>query len=586
MRWANPLAFALLLLIIPLLLVRSRQPRRRIAVGNLYLWSQAATQQTVALSRRLQRVPSVFLQVAIIATIAAAVARPLVRLPGERVAIVLDTSMSMAARHGDGSRLDAAKVEAREQIKAVGLSGRVRLWLAGGMARDAGEFTPDDPRLLATLDQVDAGGGTAALDDAVRQAIGAQPTPQRVIVVTDAVGQGAPPGVQWITVGEPTPNVAITAFAVRRGDAHANRVEALLQVSNYGSGNSTRELVVEGPTATLHRRSIDIPGGGSAEVALPIGNDEGVFVARLLPHDGLHADDERRVVISGRERLRARLVNGSQYVRAALTASEGVSVIDRDGDTDPVDLIVCEQCTEIPAGPAIVGVLIVPPPSVARDAHPVIWHGRPHPVLDGLKTHLAHVVPVSSPRPVPAQSILATAGDLPILAAYERDNRRIVELRVDPTRSALALDPLFPMLVANALDWLAASNRNQPMLTAGEPLHWMLRQPATVEPLFVGPNEQEKRLTSESGTLISAATDAVGLHHVRIDGRDTPVVVNPDAARESNVSNATGRPIADAFIGNNANQSPGTDFSRVLLFAAIGLLAMEWRQRVRSIGRG
>ena len=584
MSWANPLALGLLLLAVLLLLVRWRQPRRRIAVGNLYLWAATATHQTTAMSRRWRRHSSLLMQVAVVVTLAAAIARPLVELPEEHIAVVLDTSMSMAARYGEGSRLDAAKARIRERLEALGFGSRVRLWLAGATLRDAGEFAYDDSRLVSLLGQVEADGGAAALDEAIRQATHAEPAPDRVLVLADSPPQAPTRAVEWIAIGDAAPNVAIAELTAHRRVTDPGNVDVLLRVSNFGSAVAVRELVLELGTETLHRQMLEVPARRNTELMLPVGNIAGVLIARLLPADALPPDDERGTIIAPRQPLRIRLVNGSQYVRAALAARRDVAVIaDGGADTNAVDLIVCDGCRGLPAESAIVGVLMIPPALETGAPHSLVWHGRPHPVLDGLTTPSALVVPVASSRPIDPQSILASAGDLPVLAAYERDGQRVVELRLDLPRSGLTFDPTFPMLVANALDWLAAAHRNRTVLPAGEPLQWTLRDTAHGFSLFIGPDGGQRPLLMRGGTLLSGATASPGVYHIRSATRDDPVIVNAVTEGESDLSSVAELASMSSPASNRV-QEQRTDLFHALLLAAIALLAVEWRQRVQLGG--
>ena len=72
-----------------------------------------------------------------------------------------------------------------------------------------------------------------------------------------------------------------------------------------------------------------------------------------------------------------------------------------------------------------------------------------------------------------AGTVVARAGQRPAVLTYTAARHRVVELRLDLARSPLVLTPAFPILIADALDWLAGRDvqagiaANQPV-TRGE----------------------------------------------------------------------------------------------------------------------
>ncbi|HET6958892.1 MAG TPA: BatA domain-containing protein, partial [Vicinamibacterales bacterium] len=97
MSLANPQALWLLVLLpIPLLLSKRRAARRR-EVSNLFLWQTSIDPETATFKvRSPRRQWIVVLQMAIIAAVVLALARPLVAWRVERVALVFDLSASMS----------------------------------------------------------------------------------------------------------------------------------------------------------------------------------------------------------------------------------------------------------------------------------------------------------------------------------------------------------------------------------------------------------------------------------------------------------------------------------------------------------
>jgi hypothetical protein len=91
-----------------------------------------------------------------------------------------------------------------------------------------------------------------------------------------------------------------------------------------------------------------------------------------------------------------------------------------------------------------------------------------HPLLDGIGLADFTITPVATQRDVSDGTVIATAGDRPVIVAYASGARRVVEWRFDVLNGSVTLSPAFPLLVANAIEWLTPNQRNVTTSTATE----------------------------------------------------------------------------------------------------------------------
>jgi hypothetical protein len=117
MSFLAPLAFALLGLSLPLVLLYFLKVRRRDQrVPSLLFWETTLhDRQASAFFQRLQRDPLLVLQLLALLALTLALARPALTIMGHgarKVAIVLDASASMKSRDGGAPRFAAARAEA------------------------------------------------------------------------------------------------------------------------------------------------------------------------------------------------------------------------------------------------------------------------------------------------------------------------------------------------------------------------------------------------------------------------------------------------------------------------------------------
>src|SRR6059036_3001539 len=122
MSFLSPLAFALVTLTLPLVLLYFLKVRRRERrVPSLFLWDPSLRdREASAFFQRLQRDPLLVLQILALLALAIALARPAVTVMGEgarKVVVVLDTSASMKAHDVGPSRFDVARAEAVQLVR-------------------------------------------------------------------------------------------------------------------------------------------------------------------------------------------------------------------------------------------------------------------------------------------------------------------------------------------------------------------------------------------------------------------------------------------------------------------------------------
>jgi hypothetical protein len=188
-------------------------------------------------------------------------------------------------------------------------------------------------------------------------------------------------------------------------------------------------------------------------------------------------------------------------------------------------------------------------------------------------------VPAPSSRPADAGAIVARAGGVPAIVAYEADGRRIVEWRFDPESGSLPLSAALPVLVARTLAWLDAQSANASAIEAGASLQWRLpgvRAPESVAVVSVDGRSENTSISQSS--LRFDGTSAAGVYRVRLASGERTFVVNPAADRESDVSRPASAPASPAGAASGPAM-PAETAAGVLIACALILLAVEWHYR-------
>jgi hypothetical protein len=571
----QPAALWLLLALIALLLVRRIPPRRQQPIATLHLWAGLDQAQQPALSHRLRRHHLALLQAAFIVLLVLALAKPQVALSRLDVALVLDASMSMGATDGARRRIDAAAEQARAIAQSLPNGSRMTVYLAGPDTVSIGTFPAADPSLDDRLRGIELTDASAKLDAAIERARASEPHPARIYVLSDTDAPPSSPDVEWLRIGTPADNAAVTTLTVARDPSEAT-ITILAGATNFGSVDATGDLVIRSDEAPIARRTLLLPAGESASIAMRVPPGAAVISARLERPDALEADNVRFAIVPRAGPIRAHLIGRSPFLEEALGALPGLDVITQ-GSAEVPDVIICTGCTTLPDEHGRAGVLMLPggTPSATGLASIVLAAGD-HPLLADVNATGGEVLPVESAVPLDPSAVLMRAGGHPVLAAYAVGPRRVVDVRFDPARSPLAVQPAFPLLVAASVSWLTGAHRST--WTAGD----ALSVEASTITGVTGPDGRALPHRATERAVSVDQTAAAGIYRISTPSGDIPVAVNPDVADESDLTSSmaanAAAPAAAAILATQQLM----DLNTLLLLAALGVLAGEWHLRRRG----
>lgn len=370
--------------------------RKRLTIPSTWLWAQAQRDLMARspFKRLILQVP-LLLQALVLVLLALAAASPATRgktVTGDHVAIVIDTSASMATQDAESGkrRIDLAKAAAIELVDALPPGSDAMILDAGRDARVALPPDRDTRRMRSAIDDIDARDVEGDLGAAVSLAVSRlqqQGGSRRVLVLTD--GNLARPAplksavipVEVLRVGAPTNNAAIVRVDVRAGTdpvLDVEQVQAFLMLANFG--DAPRELYVtmrqRNASDVLASRKVVVDAGTKAPVVLTFNPAEGDYGTGLVfdisPHDALPVDD----VAYGR------VPAGRKLPIFAAAAEGGVSpwllramVADPDAEVREGSVAELLNSANVPAGALVVfqgvcpsnppggDVLVIDPPT-------------------------------------------------------------------------------------------------------------------------------------------------------------------------------------------------------------------------------
>jgi hypothetical protein len=596
--------------------------RRRVVVAFAPLWLPGAGERrSERWARRLRRWLSLALQAVIfgLLLLAAADPRPLTAdRAGRSVVVLVDRSASMSATDEPGTRLGVARERARALVTGLGPADRALVAsFAADVTAESG-FETDPRRLARALDAVSPSEEPADLGRALAFAaavLRGQPHPTLVLVSDgrfsddararvrwdDArAGVNTAPSlagvdVRWARVGRRARNVALLSFAARRLPADPTSVEAAVTVRNFGDAPTTVTLEISTGTSPLaapvDRARLSLGPGETRRHVLPDVAAPGArLVARLIEGDDLPLDDRAYAAVPGLERLRVLRVGAPNlYLDGALLSlGETISVHGARPEAaeatrarwSAYDVVIFDGVAPAPA-PAAGHFLYLAPrgpgspfPGRGNLRAPVFSDARRgHPLLRQLELSDVNIAEAERLTLAPGDVAVASSFGAPLIATRERTGLRVAALAFDVRRSDLPMRAAFPLLVANALGWLAGTDAREIMPAAvGAPAR--VPAPRGATRVEVRDPAGNRFTCPVVGDVVDVPIRRAGFYRVG----DVTLAANASDAVESDTA-----PVAELALGGRALAAPDRPTGsgrRPLrtwaLLAAAALLLLEW----------
>lgn len=595
---------ALLTLPIIIILHLLRERRRRVAVPSLLHWQNLPRQPEGQRVRRLPLTLLLLLHLLVATVLGLALARPQLAgaLSGQsrQIAIVLDTSTSMAAREGATSRFAQAQDRARALIRGLGAGDSATLIAAGPAARVvASGGRAEQAGLLAALAGLQPGGAGTDIAGGLNLAEAAfdGPRPRQIVVLTDGGPQGGSAGLpaslaaalDWQQFGSNQPNRAITAFAAR---PWGTNVQVYARVANYGPATFSSRIQLYGNSQVIGSRDITIAPNGETELTWTLPASYTSLRAALDDQDSLPQDDQALLSLGQARPITALLVAAKpDTLRRALAAVPGVAVtvLDPAGYSAEAagtpDLTIFDGFLppEWPAG----AVLAIHPPAggallqVATQSR-AIKSDQLTPnsaLLSGISLGGVSFGPVQAVTSPEWAATLLGDSTTPLILRGRSAAHEIAIWSFDLAAGNLTTRLAFPLLVARTVRDLTPPPLPA-SLQAGAPL--LVRPDARADELRIsGPGGLNTTLAAAPALTLDTLTQP-GMYQLeeRRAGATLfrgQVPVNAGTAIESNLRpNPTPRIITSAPATSAAPERQLNDLWPWLVLGALALLVLEW----------
>lgn len=539
--------------------------RKRTVVPSVLLWARAVQEvEANAPFRRLRRNLLLLLQLLALIALVVALARPLVTtraLATGSTVIIIDSTASMSARdEGGGSRLDRAKQLALEMIGSLDAGERAAIIESSARVTVRSPLTSDLAALAEAITQVQETDAPGNLTDSLRLAeqVARSELDASVVIIGD--GGGSPDAsatdapidlsaprnsdslvdsVRFVRVGRRSDNVGVIAMNSRLF-AGTGRRELFASIANFSDRARTVgvELKIDG--ALIDARTLDLaPNDRRGLVFDSLPGDGAVAELKLDLDDDLTADNIAYAALPRARRIRVGVVSDNPFLLEALAANTGVAAtrIGAVSSAGDFDCLVSDGAEIIESDRPVLA--LNPPDTVglwratgAREHPEITSVERAHPINSFLSYGDLNVESVATRETASWLKPIVSAGNDPLIWAGDDGRRRIVMIGFDVARSDLPLKVEFPILLANAVSWLAGldSPATQRVVRTGQPVTIQSSAPAA---RITTPAGDTREVASRDGSLVFADTLRVGKYEVS-DG--PPLAASLLSEAESNTA--------------------------------------------------
>lgn len=576
--------------------------RKRTVVPSVLLWTRALEEvEANAPFKKLRRSLLLLLQLLALIALVFALARPLVitrALISGSTVIIIDSTASMSARDEDGgSRLDGAKQLAREMIEGLD-GGRAAIIESSARVGVRSALTSDRAALAEAIAQVKETDAPGNLADALRLAeqIAGSERDANVVIISDG---GGPPiasepdsplelsarrttdsgVVRFVRVGRRSDNVGIIAMNSRQF-AGSNRREVFASIANFGDRARTFGVELKIGGKLIDARTLDLGANERRGLVFDSAPSEGALAELNLDvDDDLAADNIAYAFLPNARRVRVGVVSENPFLLEALAANTSLaaSKLSAGSNGAEFDCLVIDGVSIESNGP----VLAINPPDTAglwratgqRDQPEITSVEHSHPVNSYLSYGDLHVENVASRETASWLKPIVTAGSDPLLWAGDDGRRRIVLVGFDLARSDLPLKVEFPILLANAMSWLAGrdSPATERAVRTGQPATIQTSAPSAS---ITTPAGETRVVASRDGSVVFADTLRIGTYAVTAA---SPFAASLLSEAESNTAPRDSiRTRAGVATGQLETFHTEREAWRWIALLGLALLTFEW----------
>ena len=602
MRFLNPSAFFLLVLIpIVVLLHFLKLRRRQQIVPSVQMWLSAFEEtQTNVPFQKLKTSLLLPLQILFLLMVVGSIARPAFYRPlenSDQAILIVETSASMSARNNGKTYFDQAKSESLSLISRLPSDCRIMILDTSIPPNIRTSFTSDKTKLRSVVNQLSVQHTSSRLKSVLSVASSYQTADTQIYVVSDDFGGLANlklKNLQMIPIGKYLDNVAVVNFNVTRNLERPSLIIIFVVLQNFSDTSIDFKIRLEIEGKWIDDQLVRMPAGQvSEEIVFTLedaGFDGHVVTVRFDLDDALSIDNSVSAILHPIIKPQVVLVTDRKPRLLIQMLRTNPNIEFNQTNTQSYhgygDIIIFDQFMPpvLPVGNVIFLALPNNFPMAefveSESSTHVINQDRAHPILRDIPQLDIEIQKILIGKlPVWGTPLIET--DLGPLVWYGQWNdQKLVVFNFDPfdlQLSSFAISiPAAPMLISQCLDWLVPPKTKiyPDLVRTGEPVKFYLNLEGEKSISVLSPNGTNVDLKTMS---VYTNTSQVGIYTVSVDDQSVGrFAVNLLNASESSLIKK--QPPKQKVLDKKTTQEQMVyvEVWRATALFSLFLLALEW----------
>jgi hypothetical protein len=566
MLFLNPAMLVTLATIPLLILIHTLKPKpKRIDVTNLFLWQEVIKERSGhwTFERLRKNLPLLF-QILIVIFTALALVQPtwtfFTSKKGNMI-IVIDTSASMKAKSGTGTRFELAREKALELIDQRDADQKILIVDAGSKPVVKAGFFASSNQAKSIVKSIHPSDAAADLEEAIYLALSFVDPAQKdfVYLITDGAGRQVSgllsnhPKIKPIIVTGGNNNIGITKFEFRQAIDQIDRYEIMLTITNFNPTPIECPVRLSVDKVPIFDSPIKFDAKEKKLLIRPYsGLITGIARATLVIEDDFSVDNHAYLALNASKDIWILLVSKGNYfleklleaypnfkvnsVREIIPSSwkeqtlrHDIVIVDRMDfpQTDKGNLLLIDSYS--PSIPILQTGHVHFPKDLDWDRQsPLMANVN----VAGLLVEQAAIIQ-SDMRLKPVIESTQTG----LMYTYQKAGLRAVLLGFDLTKSDLPLKIAFPVMMSNIVNWLNPHKLEFSTLQthAGQPFDIYL-DPQTSTFYTCAPKEKWERQHVETNPFRYTDTQKVGIYSISENDKQRYFSANLADAAESDIA--------------------------------------------------
>jgi hypothetical protein len=527
-----------------------------------------------------------FVELALLSLAVLAMAGPFVIRKSNPIAVMIDNSAAMQAKLGaGGTRFNDALKKTRAMLSNEDGGGKVSVFVtAPAPYRIAPPFDSavEASHALAGLRPTDAPDDWSAVTASLTDLASGGRFRKVIFASYRAIAAPVPPAIHAIATGDSAPNLALSAFTLRREVFGVDTLHARINASNFSPGATDINVTLTGDGRHLASAHETLAAGETGSLEFPSLPPAQVYRAELAPADVLALDNTAYATSGAVRAVSILFITPTPADAAGLGAIPGaaVKVVAPDKfapeDLAKADVAVFEYSAPKDF-PPVNTLMVMPPPdpvfrfavAPATNIQIARWHNT-DPLTDSVNFRMLNLRDGEFFGQHPWMSAIVSGLGGGLILRGERQGHRYVATGFNPFPYLGRKNLPMSVLTLNLLSYLAGLGANGGSYRAGQP--WLVPAGVTKVTLPSG-----RTVKATPGTLFTDVAEQ-GVYELSGPGvAPTPRAVNLDDLAVSDLENvpplrlevAAATPPASASFLEKASISPW------LLIAIIALGSLE-----------